>query len=163
MCPENKPIRVLFVCTGNICRSPLAEGVFRHMVAHCGLSERITTESAGMIRYHAGEAPDSRAQATALSAGIDIAAQCARQITMRDFDVFDYLIALDRGHKTAMEEMAPKDARDRIHLLMGFAPQSPETDVPDPFYGGQEDFDRVLEMIEVAASGLLAEVRQELD
>ncbi len=153
-------IRVLFVCTGNICRSPTAEGVFRALVENAGLDDEVATDSAGTIAYHAGDPPDARSQETALTRGIDLSAQRARQIEHADFTLFDYLIALDTSHQARLSELCPAGEEHRIRLLMEFAPHAGIHDVPDPYYGGLGGFDRVYAMIEAAAAGLLDEIRK---
>jgi protein-tyrosine phosphatase len=161
MAGDAQTVRVLFVCTGNICRSPTAEGVFRAMVAACGLAGRIEIESAGTGDWHVGEPPDERACRAAALRGIDLTAQRARQVTERDFDRFDLIIALDCSHQRALRAMAPAGAADRIRLLMDFAPQAGVSDVPDPYYGALGGFDRVLDLIEAGADGLLRTIREE--
>lgn len=154
-------IEVLFVCTGNICRSPTAEGVFRHLVARAGLGERVGADSAGIIGYHAGEPPDERARAAAAKRGYDLDGQSARQIHRRDFDAFDYVIALDRGHHRQLLALRPEDAPARLRLLLEYAPALGILDVPDPYYGGAAEFERAMDMIEAAAAGLLEAIRTE--
>ncbi len=153
-------ISVLFVCTGNICRSPTAEGVFRNMVEAAGLGGKIAVDSAGTIAYHAGEAPDARAQEAALERGIDLSFQQARQLTDSDFVTFDYLVALDTSHLIRLNELCPDGERHRIRTLMEFAPRFRVDDVPDPYYGAMGGFGRVLDLIEAGAAGLLDEIRQ---
>lgn len=161
MAEQERPVRVLFVCTGNICRSPTAEGVFRAMVAACGLDGRIEVDSAGTGAWHVGEAPDGRAQEAALTRGIDISDQRARQVTREDFLRFDLIVALDRSHRRHLLAAAPSEAKDRVRLLMEYAPQSGVHDVPDPYYGPLGGFDRVLDLIEAGADGLLRAIRDE--
>lgn len=153
-------VRVLFVCTGNICRSPTAEGVFRALVEAAGLAGRIAVDSAGTIAYHAGEPPDERTQATALDRGIDLSRQRARQLVDADFQHFDYLVALDRSHHSRLVEACPPDESHRICMLMDFAPDSGIRDVPDPYYGGSGGFDRVFDMVAAGAAGLLEDIRE---
>lgn len=152
--------RVLFVCTGNICRSPTAEGVFRAMVEASGLTGEIEADSAGTIAFHGGEPPDRRAQEAALERGIDLSSQRARQVTKDDFDRFDLLIALDRSHHGELMEMCPKGQDHRVRLLLDYAPQVSTSDVPDPYYGGIGGFGFVLDVIEAGSAGLLAEIRE---
>jgi protein-tyrosine phosphatase len=154
-------IEALFVCTGNICRSPMAEGVFRHLVAEAGLGDKVGANSAGIIAYHAGEAPDGRAHEAAARRGHDLGGQVARQIAPRDFDSFDYVIALDRDHLRRLLALEPADARARVRLLLEFAPGLDILDVPDPYYGGAADFEHALDLIEAAAAGLLQAIRAE--
>ncbi len=152
-------IEVLFVCTGNICRSPTAEGVFRGLAARAGIGERVGADSAGIIAYHAGEPPDERARAAAARRGYDLAGQTARQIARRDFDSFDYVIALDRGHHGQLLALKPTDPPARLRLLLEYAPALGTLDVPDPYYGGAADFERAMDMIEAAVAGLLEAIR----
>ncbi len=153
-------VRVLFVCTGNICRSPTAEGVFRNMVETAGLAGRIEVESAGTIAYHAGEPPDARAQEAALERGIDLGHQRARQLEDADFLGFDYLVALDTSHLIRLNELCPDGEGHRIRTLMEFAPRFGVDDVPDPYYGAMGGFDRVFDLVEAGAAGLLDEIRR---
>jgi protein-tyrosine phosphatase len=155
------PIRILFLCTGNICRSPTAEGVFRDRVERAGLSERVQIDSAGTEGWHAGDPPDARSMATAAHSGYDLSRQRARQVTAADCAAFDLLIVMDRSHLTALDRLC---GRGRARLLLDFAADGPGGDVPDPYYGAEGGFDRVLGMIESASDGLLAHVRtQHLD
>ena len=156
----SKPMfRVLFVCTGNICRSPTAEGVFRAMISAAGLEADIEADSAGTIAFHIGEPPDERSQEAALERGIDLSGQRARQVTKDDFDNFDLLIAIDRSHHRELTGMCPKGEEHRVRLLLDFAPQANTSDVPDPFYGGLGGYGFVLDLVEAGAAGLLAEIR----
>jgi protein-tyrosine phosphatase len=145
---------ILFVCTGNICRSPTAHGVFQHMVRAAGLAARLRVDSAGTHDYHVGEPPDARAQAHARRRGYDLSALRARQVTHRDFADFDRILAMDRGHLAILRRRAPA-GYEGLGLFMDYAEPSPGPDVPDPYYGGDAGFERVLDMIELAASGLL--------
>jgi low molecular weight protein-tyrosine phosphatase len=156
MSPEPRPHRILFVCLGNICRSPMAEGVFRRTVEEAGLSDRFEIESAGLGDWHIGQAPDERAQAAASARGLDISGQTARQVTQQDFANFDLLIAMDEANYTALQRLAPKGQAHRLRQFLDFAPQLGCRDVPDPFFGGQDGFDRALDLIEEASQGLLA-------
>ena len=162
MTEKKDQISVLFVCTGNICRSPTAEGVFRNLVQRAEPEEQILIESAGTISFHTGEAPDSRTQECARKRSIDLSNLRARQINAQDFDTADFLIALDRSHLEAMQEQAPEDCTATICLLMDYAPQSDVEDVPDPYYSGPGGFEEVLDMIEDAVTGLLQEIRKDL-
>jgi len=149
---------LLFVCLGNICRSPMAEGVFRRVAQEQGVLHLFDIDSAGLGDWHAGQAPDTRAQAAAQNRGIDISGQSARQIVPTDFARFDLLLAMDGSNYDELIQSAPRDARHKIRRFLDFAPQAETTDVPDPFFGGSEGFDHALDLIEQAASGLLADL-----
>ena len=143
--------RVLFVCTGNICRSPTAEGVMRKMVADIGLDVHV--ESAGTHDYHVGHAPDERALHHAKGRGYDLSAQRARQVRAQDFDEFDVILAMDRGHLKALQRIAPAHHHAKIRLFV------PDFDVPDPYYGGAEGFEKVLDLVEERCRALLDELK----
>jgi protein-tyrosine phosphatase len=151
--------RLLFVCLGNICRSPMAEGMFRRVAEEEGVLDRFEIDSAGLGDWHVGQAPDSRAQAAALTRGIDISDQCARQVTKEDFARFDLLIAMDGANYDELVELAPKSARHKIRRFLDYATHAGTKDVPDPFFGGREGFDHALDLIEQAARGLLVYVQ----
>jgi protein-tyrosine phosphatase len=153
---------VLFVCTGNICRSPTAEAVFRALVAHQRLSDRIATDSAGTHDYQLGEAPDPRAVAAARRRGYPIGARVARQIVAEDFRRFDWIIAMDRHNLRALEPLRPARYEGHVGLLLDFAPEQAQREVPDPYYGGREDFERVIDLVERATKPLLAAVAERL-
>ena len=150
--------RVLFVCTGNICRSPTAEGVFRAMVSDRGLSDRIEADSAGIGSWHVGDPPDARSTETAKSRGVDISDQRARTVAATDFDGFDLLLAMDSGHYSSLNQACPAPLADRVKLFMDYAPDTGIRDVPDPYYGAGDGFERVYDMIEKASAGLLADI-----
>jgi protein-tyrosine phosphatase len=150
--------RLLFVCLGNICRSPMAEGVFRRVAADEDVLSLFDIDSAGLGDWHVGQAPDSRAQAAARNRGIDISAQSARQIVPADFARFDLLLAMDGSNYQELVELAPSQARHKVRRFLDFAPHLDTQDVPDPFYGGSAGFDHALDLIEQAARGLLAEL-----
>jgi protein-tyrosine phosphatase len=153
-------VKVLFVCLGNICRSPTAEGVFRKHVVEAGLSETIRIDSAGTHAYHIGEPPDRRAQETAARRGIDISGLRGRRATETDLDEFDYVLAMDRENLHNLLAISQNHQRERIKLFLEFAEELDEQEVPDPYYGGPSGFDRVIDMIEEASEGLLADIRQ---
>jgi protein-tyrosine phosphatase len=149
-------MRVLFVCTGNICRSPTAAGVFAHFVREAGLEGRVQVESAGTHGYHVGKPPDERAQDHASRRGYDLSALRARQVHKGDFEAFDLVVALDRGHLEILHANCPPKHACKLRLLVK------GRDVPDPYYGGPEDFERVLDLVEGACLALLSEVREKL-
>jgi protein-tyrosine phosphatase len=150
-----KRFAVLFVCTGNICRSPTAEAIFRKLVADAGRSEEIVTDSAGTHGYHVGEAPDPRAQNAAAARGYDLSDLRARRLESADFERFDLLVAMDRGHLNELARAADPSGAHKLKLMMSFATKFREKDVPDPYCGDPQDFERVLDMLEDAARGLL--------
>ncbi len=153
-------VKVLFVCMGNICRSPSAEGVFRKMVEDQQLSSFIEIDSAGTHAYHVGEAPDSRAQATAKSRDIDLSMLRGRRFVPDDFNEFDYVLAMDEANFRDMQSQDPGESKARLSLFLDFATRHNETEVPDPYYGGNQGFERVFTMIEDAAEGLLKHIRR---
>lgn len=152
-------VRVLFVCLGNICRSPTAEGMFRHVVTQAGLLEHVEIDSAGTHAYHVGEPPDRRAQAAARRRGIDLSALRGRQAQPVDIQRFDYVLAMDEENYQNLLAICPPGLEHKLRLFLEFAPGRPEREVPDPYFGGEAGFDRVLDMIEDASRGLLAELR----
>jgi protein-tyrosine phosphatase len=157
-------IRVLFVCLGNICRSPTAEGVFRHRVAEAGLSEVIETDSAGTHGFHVGNPPDARAQAAASERGIDLSDIRSRRFTQYDLEAFDYILAMDEENFAhLLGNASTNEERERIHLMMAFATGATTREVPDPYYGPAGGFDRVFDLIEDASAGLLAYLRKQHD
>lgn len=153
-------MKVLFVCTGNICRSPTAEGVFIRKVADANLAGRILADSAGTHGYHIGEAPDPRTQEAAKARGYDLSALCARRVVRGDFERFDLVLAMDYGNRAFLERLCPPSARRKLKMMMEYAPGYVETEVPDPFDGGAEDFEKVLDMLEDASEGLLQAIRR---
>jgi protein-tyrosine phosphatase len=155
-------MRVLFVCLGNICRSPTAEGVMRGLVAEAGLDGEIEVESAGTGSWHLGDPPDPRSVAAAADRGVELDG-AARQVDESDFEAFDLLIAMDRSNRDALLRLAPDDeGRRRVRLLREYQPDAGpavDLDVPDPYYGGSESFAEVLEIVERCCGALLAEIR----
>jgi len=145
---------VLFVCMGNICRSPTAEGVFRHHVNERGLADRIAIDSAGTHAYHVGEPPDRRAFAAAERRGISLAEINARRVSDSDYEEFDYIIAMDEDNLQRLTDQAPEEHHSKLRLFMSFT-AADITEVPDPYYGGTAGFERVLDLIEEASRGLL--------
>ncbi len=152
-------VRVLFVCMGNICRSPTAQGVFETLVQRENLAQRIKIDSAGTHAYHVGEPPDPRATEAAKRRGVDLTTQRARKVKPEDFLEFDYVLAMDSSNYEALREICHPDYEDRLRLFLDFAPHLGVEDVPDPYYGGPQGFERVLDLIEAASEGLLAEMR----
>ncbi len=153
-------VNVLFVCLGNICRSPTAEGVFRTIVEREGLGDRISVDSAGTAAYHVGEAPDPRSRKAALRRGFDLGDQHARRARSEDFRRFDYILAMDRENHHGLEGICPPGEEHRLHLFLDFAPEAGRKDVPDPYYGGARGFDLVIDLIEEASRGLIADIRE---
>lgn len=151
------------VCTGNICRSPTAEGVLRELAAKRGLQDRVEVRSAGTHDYHVGEAPDSRSVRHAGKRGYDLSAQRAQQVTRTHFREYDYILAMDRGHLRILRQMSPGDAKARLGLFLDPSARWKGADVPDPYYGGAEGFEEVLDMVEEAAALWLDQVEAELD
>ena len=152
-------VKVLFVCMGNICRSPTAEGVFRHMVKQINAEDEIQIDSAGTHAYHVGNPPDTRAQEAARKRNIDLSGQRARRVSKDDFAEFDYVIAMDESNKDDLLAICPPEYQDRIHLFLDFA-ECEECEVPDPYYGQGRGFEIVLNLVEDAASGLLKHIRE---
>ena len=152
-------VKVLFVCMGNICRSPTAEGVFRHHVAEAGLDHLFEIDSAGTHAYHVGEPPDRRAQEAATRRGFSLVDIRARRVAEDDFERFRHIIAMDEDNLVMLREQADPAQRDKIRLFLEFG-SGPETEVPDPYYGGAKGFERVLDLVEDASRGLLELLRQ---
>jgi protein-tyrosine phosphatase len=153
---------ILFVCMGNICRSPIAEGVFRHHVTQAGLEGRIVIDSAGTHDYHVGEPPDPRAQRAAGRRGYDLSMLRGRQVSRADFGEFDYLLAMDRMNLRALERLCPSRHGHKLKLFLEFCNDAAPREVPDPYYGGDQGFEHVLDLVEEAAQGLLAHLRGRL-
>lgn len=144
---------------GNICRSPTAEGVFRHKVKLDGLADQISIDSAGTHAYHVGNPPDRRAQDAALKRNIDLSEQRARRVSAEDFTEFDYVIAMDESNQSDLLSVCPAGYEDRVHLFLNFADNN-ETEVPDPYYGQGRGFEIVLNLVEEASEGLLRHIRE---
>lgn len=155
-------MRVLFVCMGNICRSPMAEGVFKRRVAEAGLSDDIVSDSAGTHDYHVGEPPDARAQRTVERRGYDISGLRGRQVTRRNFSEFDCVLAMDEMNLRLLATLCPQEHAHKLKLFLEFHTDPAMREVPDPYYGGAQGFERVLDMVEEAAQGLLRHLRQQL-
>lgn len=156
-------VKVLFVCMGNICRSPTAHGVFRSIVENEGLHEHIVTDSAGTHAYHVGSEPDGRSQSTALRRGIDISDLRARKVCVEDFINFDYVIPMDRDNLAILEQIKPSDARAEVNLFLSYGAQAGHEEVPDPYYGGAGGFELVFDLVEEASRGLLEMIRTRHD
>lgn len=154
MADTKETTRVLFVCMGNICRSPTAEGVFRHHVAEAGLGEKIFVDSAGTHAYHVGDPPDRRAYAAAERRGILLVDIRARRVSDEDFERFDYIIAMDEDNAAHLKDQSPPEHHPKVRLFLEFS-SSGEREVPDPYYGGAAGFERVLDLVEDASRGLL--------
>lgn len=153
-----KRIGVLFVCMGNICRSPTAEGVFRNVLQQRGIEDLIEVDSAGTLAYHEGEPPDPRSQAMAQQHRIDISAQRARRVCPEDFVRYDYILAMDSDNMADLERACPPEFSTRLKLLCDFAPHMGVQDVPDPYYGGGQGFEKVFQIIDASCAGLLKSI-----
>ena len=147
--------KILFVCMGNICRSPSAEGVFRDMVKEHNLSQFFYIDSCGTHGYHTGQAPDSRSQHAAMRRGIDISQQTARTIEQNDFNRFDYILAMDNHNRSFLQSMADEVYLNKIHLFLEYAENCKLIEIPDPYFGGEEGFEIVLDLLQQASIGLL--------
>ena len=150
-------VRVLFVCMGNICRSPISQGVFENILRREGLEEEVFVDSAGTGNWHVGSQPDERAQMTAGLRGLDLSAQRARQISPKDCDDFDYILTMDEENYRTVSALCQGSAV--VRPFLDFASDSPEREVPDPYYGGPEGFEHVLDLVEEASEGLLDDIR----
>jgi protein-tyrosine phosphatase len=155
---SDRTAKVLFVCLGNICRSPTAHGVFANMVAQRGLTEVIEVDSCGTGGWHVGEPPDARASAEARKRGYDLSPLRARQIHSTDFQRFDYILAMDQMNLADLRDLCPASYTGRLDLFLSFAGDVAEIEVPDPYYGGDRGFAHVLDLVELASAGLLAEI-----
>ncbi len=151
---------VLFVCMGNICRSPTAEGIFRHLVSEKKLTDMFITDSAGTHAYHVGEPPDHRAQETAEARGIDLSDLKGRKVTVSDFDKFDYVLAMDKDNYAILDEMCPSEKKEQLRLFLDFADDLSFDEVPDPYYGGTQGFEKVFDMLEQASLGLILHIQK---
>ncbi|MGR9085982.1 MAG: low molecular weight protein-tyrosine-phosphatase [Gammaproteobacteria bacterium] len=153
-------IKVLFVCMGNICRSPTAEGVFTRLVHERDLGHRFIIDSAGTHAYHIGNPPDLRSQKAALERGIDLSHLRARKFTMDDFEIFDYVLAMDDENFSILIGACPEEHLEKVRYFLEYAPHLGTREVPDPYYGGEYGFERVLDMVEEASAGLLTALQQ---
>jgi len=154
-------VKVLFVCLGNICRSPTAEGVFRYYVEQAGLSDKITVDSAGTSDWHIGKGPDPRTQDAAAKRGYDLSALRGRQAKADDFVEFDLILAMDKSNLSNLQAIQPKDGKAELALFLPRFGISPD-EVPDPYYGGEDGFELVLDMLEQASQVLLDEIKAKL-
>jgi protein-tyrosine phosphatase len=157
-----KKVKVLFVCMGNICRSPTAHGVFEKLLKDKGLEDFIEVDSAGTYAYHVGEAPDKRAQATALKRGFDLEHLKARKVAENDFSYYDYILAMDNDNLDMLYAACPAKFKNKISLLLHFADNFPISEVPDPYYGGVKGFENVFDMIDTASRGLLEDIKKKI-
>lgn len=155
-------IKVLFVCLGNICRSPTADGVFRAQLAKAQLTEKISVDSAGTADWNIGNAPDPRTVAAASLRGYDLAPLRARQVSTTDFENFDYILAMDNDNLANLRKLAPANYAGHLGLFLEFAQQHRETEVPDPYHLNDAGFEQVLDMVEDASAGLLTHICQRL-
>jgi protein-tyrosine phosphatase len=154
-------VRILFVCLGNICRSPTAEVVFRVLASRDAPDIVLEIDSAGTAGYHVGEQPDRRTRQAAARRGYDLSALRARMVEPDDFEHFDLILAMDRENLSALERFAPPQARERLRLFLEFAPDAGVSEVPDPYYGGPNGFEDVLDLIEAASRGLIEHLRRQ--
>lgn len=153
-------IKVLFVCMGNICRSPTAEGVFAKLLKDQHLEAHFAIDSAGTHAHHVGEAPDLRAQKAAQDRGVALSHLRARRVVMGDFEDFDFLLAMDDENYSILINACPDRYKHKIRYFLDYAPHLKTREVPDPYFGGQYGFERVLDMIEAASSGFLANMQE---
>jgi protein-tyrosine phosphatase len=154
----SKPRSILFVCTGNICRSPVAEGLMRHILKECGIFEQFTLDSAGVDSHHIDQAPDPRAQETELKYGVDISDLRARNIRGRDFDTFDLILAMDNSHLARLKKHKPENSTARVELYLPYSESTPVLEVPDPYYGDISDFEYVHALLLRATEGILKKI-----
>jgi|ERR1035441_2479115 protein-tyrosine phosphatase len=158
---KNSTIKVLFVCFGNICRSPTAEGVLRHLVATTAPRLQLEVDSAGTSDYHVGSPPDGRSQRAAQRRGIDIGRLRARKVTAGDFDRFDFILAMDRDNLLNLRALRPRASRAQLQLFLEYAPSTGLAEVPDPYLGEERDFETVLDLAVVAARGLITALQRQ--
>ncbi len=151
-------IKVMFVCMGNICRSPTAHGVFRQLVEDEGYAEHIYIESSGTHAYHVGEPPDHRAQQTAQQRGLDLSDLRAQRIQKKDFETFDYILPMDQDNFEILIDSSPPEYQEKIRMFLSYAPELSRREVPDPYYGGPGGFEQVLDMVEAGSRGLLDDI-----
>ena len=155
---KSDPVKVLFVCLGNICRSPTAHGVFRQLVQDSAQQHNIIIDSAGTGDWHVGHPPDRRAGKAALARGYDLSDLRARQVCFEDFEEYDYILAMDNNNLRELQAMRPRQFKGNLQLFLEFANNFSEREVPDPYYGGEQGFEHVLDLVEDASRGLLAQI-----
>lgn len=155
-----KKIKILFCCMGNICRSPTAHGVFQALVEREGLSHRIEVDSAGTHAYHIGNPPDPRSQEMAERRGVDLSELRARKAVTEDFEMFDYVLAMDRANYDDLLDICPPQHEEKLRLFLDFASGTDMSEVPDPYYGGARGFEEVFDLVENASAGLLREIQR---
>jgi protein-tyrosine phosphatase len=160
MTNRSKKVSVLFVCLGNICRSPTAHGVFRKLVIEAGLENQIEIDSAGTAAFHIGKSPDGRSTDIALQRGIDMTDLRARKVDFGDFYVYDYILAMDDANYTNLMDMALPEHLDKVQMFLDYTQDFSETEVPDPYYGGGRGFEHVFDLVESASLGLLTHIKQ---
>ena len=161
MTENTEKISVLFVCMGNICRSPTAAGAFQRVVDDAGLGDWFEIDSAGTHAYHTNEPPDHRARAAAATRGVSLEGQRARRVTEQDFERFDYILAMDEQNIRHLQEQSPDEPRSTIRLFLDYSAALAETEVPDPYYGGDSGFEDVFDICEAACRGFLDYLRRE--
>jgi protein-tyrosine phosphatase len=157
---KNNKVQVLFVCMGNICRSPTAEGVFKKLIQEEQLQKLFLVDSAGTHAYHIGDSPDLRSQRAAKERKVDLSKLRARKVIMGDFEDYDYLLAMDGDNHAIMMESCPEELQHKIQLFLDYAPHLDTNEVPDPYYGGTYGFERVLDLIEEASVGFLEQLKK---
>ncbi|GKT11182.1 MAG: protein-tyrosine phosphatase [Thiomicrorhabdus sp.] len=156
----SKKVSVLFVCLGNICRSPTAHGIFRNMVREAGLEAEIEIDSAGTAAFHIGKSPDERSTLVAKQRGIEMADLRARQVDLGDFYQYDYVLAMDESNYANLKDIALPEHYDRLQMFLNYTSEFPETEVPDPYYGGAKGFDHVFDLVSSASEGLLKHIKK---
>lgn len=156
-----KNIKVLFVCMGNICRSPTAEGVFNAFVVKQNLADVIEVDSAGTHAYHVGDAPDLRAQKAARDRGVELKNIRARKVSANDFEAFDHILAMDEENLSILLELCPEQHQHKVRLFLDYAPNVAQREVPDPYYGGAYGFERVLDLVEAASEGFIKTLQRD--
>ncbi|MEM6263675.1 MAG: low molecular weight protein-tyrosine-phosphatase [Bacteroidota bacterium] len=164
MSTVSSPVRILFVCLGNICRSPMAEGLFLHLIKEKGLENEFVVDSAGTGGWHAGERADPRMRKTAAKHGVELPSR-ARKVELADFENFDYILAMDRSNYRDLKNLQQQVANStaQVYLMRHFDPQAPDTDVPDPYYGGAEGFENVYQMLDRSVAELLEEINASVE